>query len=118
VDDRLGRIGKNGTRMRHEIGGSFSDQDRQTENQGETHGKALIEQLLFVSPRCEAGGGLRGHALYPWIGSLALQAQWRPQNIGATSLRDATLLVDGVAPVTEYSASSGLSLFGAKTIHR
>jgi hypothetical protein len=66
--------------MRHEIGGGFSDQHCQTENQGETHGKALIEQLLFVSPWCEAGGGLRGHALYPRVGSLAFRTSSREKS--------------------------------------
>src|ERR1039457_1894221 len=35
------------------------------------HGEARIAQLPFVPPRCGAGHGLRRHALYSWINSLA-----------------------------------------------
>ena len=48
------RIGKNGSRMRHEIGCGFTHQHCQTENQGETHGEACVAHLLFASSCCGA----------------------------------------------------------------
>ena len=55
--DRLGRVGKNGSRMRHEIGCGLTDQHCQAKNQGKTHGEARIAQLPFVSPGCGASRG-------------------------------------------------------------
>jgi hypothetical protein len=64
MDDRLGRIGKNGSRMRREIDRGLTDQHCQTNNQGKTHSKMRIAQLPLVSPCCGPNRGLCRQALY------------------------------------------------------
>src|SRR5271167_2478755 len=67
VDDRFGRVGKNGSRMRHEKGCSFAEQHGQAKDQGETHGEARISKLRFVSPVRGVDCGLAWHARYSLI---------------------------------------------------